>query len=203
MKVLVVGDSFAADWSVKHKNCIGWPNLLTQHHQVTNLAQAGVSQFRIYQQLCSVDLEQFDCIIITHTSPQRVVTKRHPVHANDALHKHADLIFSDIEHHKHTLRGWVDPAISSAYDYFIYHYDEQFADWAYGSLVNTMYDLCADIPCITIVTPLVPGNDFQQYNALTIPEDCVKPNLINHMTPQDNHWLCQRILNELTRIKIT
>jgi hypothetical protein len=125
------------------------------------------------------------------------------VHANDALHKHADLIFSDIEHHKHTLRGWVDPAISSAYDYFIYHYDEQFADWAYGSLVNTMYDLCADIPCITIVTPLVPGNDFQQYNALTIPEDCVKPNLINHMTPQDNHWLCQRILNELTRIKIT
>jgi hypothetical protein len=53
------------------------------------------------------------------------------------------------------------------------------------------------------MTPLVPVSLFQQYDVLTIPEERVNPNLINHMTPQDNHWLCQRILDELKQLKIT
>ena len=63
MKVLVVGDSFAADWSVKHKNSVGWPNLLAKDFDVTNLAQAGVSEYKIYQQVLSVDTCQFDLVL--------------------------------------------------------------------------------------------------------------------------------------------
>ena len=99
MHVLIVGDSFAADWSAKHCDLFGWPNLLAKHHTVTNLAQAGVSEYKIYKQLISVDLSQFDLVIVAHTSPYRVVTRSHPVHYNNSLHKHADLLFGDIEYH--------------------------------------------------------------------------------------------------------
>jgi hypothetical protein len=30
MKILIIGDSFAADWSVKYNDYAGWPNLLAQ-----------------------------------------------------------------------------------------------------------------------------------------------------------------------------
>jgi hypothetical protein len=36
MKVLIVGDSFAADWTVKYPSGKGWVNLLAEHHDVTN-----------------------------------------------------------------------------------------------------------------------------------------------------------------------
>ena len=59
MHILICGDSWAADWSVKY-NGIGWPNILQQHHDITNVAQAGVSQYRICQQLQDIDIAKFD-----------------------------------------------------------------------------------------------------------------------------------------------
>ena len=55
-KILIVGDSFAADWSIKHKECNGWVNMLCDDFFVTNIAQAGVSEYKIYKQLLSQDI---------------------------------------------------------------------------------------------------------------------------------------------------
>ena len=77
MKLLICGDSFAADWTVKYKGH-GWPNLLSQSFEVTNLARAGVCEYKIYNQLLSVDPSAFDVIIISHTSPFRLYVKEHP-----------------------------------------------------------------------------------------------------------------------------
>jgi hypothetical protein len=97
-KILICGDSFAADWSKKYEGK-GWVNMIENDHVITNIAEAGVSEYKIYKQLISFDLTQFDLVIVAHTSPYRVVTRLHPVHYNNSLHKHADLLFGDIEYH--------------------------------------------------------------------------------------------------------
>ena len=98
MNILIVGDSFAADWTVKYKG-IGWPNMLSKRHNVTNLAQAGCSEYKIYKQLLSVNLDDFDYIIASHTSPYRIYVTEHPVHSMDKLHNDCDLIYTDLKEH--------------------------------------------------------------------------------------------------------
>jgi hypothetical protein len=96
-KLLICGDSFAADWTKKYPGS-GWPNLLTQDFDVTNLAQAGCSQYKIWLQLESMldRLDEFACVLVSHTSPYRIYVKQHPVHYNDPLHHSSDLIYIDI-----------------------------------------------------------------------------------------------------------
>jgi hypothetical protein len=96
-KVLIVGDSFAADWRVKYPDQLGWPNLLAQEYSVTNLAQAGCSEYRIYQQLKTTNIDHFDLILVSHTSAYRIYTEYHPARRDTALHKNCDLLYSDIE----------------------------------------------------------------------------------------------------------
>jgi len=48
MKILICGDSFAADWTVKYPGQ-GWPNMLAQQHEIVNLAQAGCSEYKIFK----------------------------------------------------------------------------------------------------------------------------------------------------------
>lgn len=98
MNILLCGDSFAADYSVKYKGSIGWPNMLAYEHNLTNLAEAGVSEFKICKQIESSNLKNFDTIIVSHTSPFRIPIKQHPDHHDDILHKNCDLIYSDIKH---------------------------------------------------------------------------------------------------------
>lgn len=122
MKILICGDSFAADWQVKYPNSIGWPNLLAKDHQVTNLAQAGCSEYRVLRQLMSVDLSHYDCIIIAHSSPFRIYVKDHPVHKHDSLHANCDLIYSDIKDHA-TSNMKLLPIV----DYFENYFDPEYA----------------------------------------------------------------------------
>ena len=77
MRVLIAGDSFAADWQVKYPTQAGWPNLLVDKYTVTNIAQAAVSEYKILKQIQSVDLNQYDSIIISHASPNRIHCVKH------------------------------------------------------------------------------------------------------------------------------
>lgn len=96
-KLLIIGDSFAADWTKKYPGA-GWPNMLALRHEVTNLSQAGCGQYKIWLQLQSIlpHLDQFNFILVSHTSPYRIYVKDHPVHRGDALHGASDLIYNDI-----------------------------------------------------------------------------------------------------------
>ena len=117
MKILLAGDSFAAKWP----EAGGWPELLTQKHEVTNVAQAGVSEYKILKQIESSTLDYFDCVIVSHTSPSRVHTREHPLH-KEGLHINCDLIYNDIADRISLL----NPSLRSAQDYFKYHYDDQY-----------------------------------------------------------------------------
>ena len=97
--LLIAGDSFSADWTAKY-NVKGWPNLLDEYH-VTNVSQAGASEYKIYKQM--LGSIKHDKTIICHTSPYRIPVIRHPVHYSDPLHHDSDLIYADISSHDNEL----------------------------------------------------------------------------------------------------
>ena len=47
LRILIAGDSFAAEWPGNN----GWVKLLSQKFSVTNVAQAGVGEYKILKQL--------------------------------------------------------------------------------------------------------------------------------------------------------
>ena len=117
LKILIAGDSFAAKWTESG----GWPELLAKEHTVTNVAQAGVGEYKILKQIESVNIEDFDRIIVSHTSPSRVHTKEHPLH-KEGLHANCDLIYNDIADRL----VWLNPSLRTAQDWFKYHYDDSY-----------------------------------------------------------------------------
>lgn len=133
MKILICGDSFAADWTVKYPNRKGWVNMLADQHDVTNLAQAGCSEYKIYLQLLSQNLTAYDKIIICHTSPNRIYVKEHPHHKDDKLHKNSDLIYSDLKY-----RDKHDPLVA---------YFETCFDLEYFNFIHTL--ICEKIDSLT------------------------------------------------------
>jgi hypothetical protein len=151
MKILIIGDSFAADWSCKYQDYPGWPELLARDLQVTNLAQAGVSEYKILQQLQQVsDLDQFEIVIVSHTSPYRVHTPHHPVHARDQLHSNSDLILADCEYYNSRIRYWFDQSLGSAIGYFRYHFDQDYYKTIYKLLRSEINKILKNSKVIVI-----------------------------------------------------
>ena len=131
-KILICGDSFAADWTKKKYKGIGWPNLLAKEYKVTNLAQAGCGEYKIYKQLTSACLHRFDHIIVSHTSPYRIYVKKHPIHFNDPLHKDSDLIYSDIKEHKE---------LSTIKNYYENYFDLEYAEFIHNLMCKQIDEL--------------------------------------------------------------
>jgi hypothetical protein len=71
MNLLICGDSFAADWTVKYPG-EGWPNLMSKIHNVTNLAQAGCGEYKVLKQLESVNLLSASILLSSLFPPQEM-----------------------------------------------------------------------------------------------------------------------------------
>lgn len=97
MKVLLCGDSFSADYTSKYKLSNGWPTQLSKDVDLTNVARAGASEYRIWRQLRDNLSDSYDCILVSHTSPYRIYVEKHPLHDSDILHSECDLIYNDIK----------------------------------------------------------------------------------------------------------
>lgn len=178
IKILIAGDSFATAWP---NSSIGWPSLLAEKYCVTNVAQAGVSEYKIWKQINSTDLSQFDVVIVSHTSPNRVHTRNHPVHKT-TLHKDCDLIYTDIEAHT----DWFNPSLSAAKGWFEHHYDQAYQ--------NDIYQMLRTDILKKITVPYISLNNLE--NSLPF---VVEPNsldftslwkeqrgVVNHYTPKGN-----------------
>jgi hypothetical protein len=141
LKLLIAGDSFAAQWP---DVTTGWVNLLEEYYTVTNIAQAGVSEYKILKQIESQDLTQYDIIIVSHTSPSRVHTTNHPLH-KDGFHKDCDLIFNDIADRISIFNK--NLAVSQGW--FKYHYDEVYQIDMYN-LIREKINALINIPYISL-----------------------------------------------------
>lgn len=132
-KILIVGDSFAADWSVKYRDYPGWPNLLADQYAVTNFAQAGCSEYKIWLQIQSADFASYDAVIVSHTSPYRLPVEHHPIHQGDVLHNNCDLIYTDIKE-----SGRKDLRLIT--EFFEKYFDTDYARFVHGLIVNHELD---------------------------------------------------------------
>ncbi len=202
MKILILGDSFSADWKIKYTESEGWPNFLAKVHEVDNIAQAGCSEYKIYLQLksCQKNLRIYDQIIISHTSPYRIPTALHPVHHGDLLHHSADLIFSDIEYHYGSILKKFNRSLKSAYDFFKYHADDRYQEIVYCLLREKINEIIADIPTIVIDHPLVPKRFLTERDIITVDNISNTDDNINHLTTQDNINLYLKILDKINEI---
>lgn len=140
-KILIAGDSFAAHYP---NATSGWPDLISNRYSVTNIAQAGISEYKILKQIRSANLNQYDLVIVSHTSPSRVHIKQHPVHSSE-LHKNCDLIFTDIESRNH----FFNRRILAAKLFFKYIFDDEYQNDMY-SLMRTEINNLINIPYIAI-----------------------------------------------------
>jgi hypothetical protein len=158
MQVLIIGDSFAADWTIKYPHGKGWPNLLAESHDVTNLAQAGVGEYKIYKQLNQIEnLAAYKLVIVSHTSPYRVHTRRHPIHSTDVLHSKADLLINDIAFHASRFYNFFNLAVWSSHRFFQDHFDENYFDDIYCLLVTQIHKKLASTKCLVIKSFICPA----------------------------------------------
>lgn len=135
-QVFICGDSFAADWTVKYKGQ-GWPNMLANDYKITNVARAGVGEYKIYKQLVNADLDQYDAIVIAHTSPYRLYVKEHPIHSKDSLHSNCDLIYSDLKESEAT-----HPEVKPIIDYFENYFDTEHAEFVHSLICEKIVNIC-------------------------------------------------------------
>ena len=135
VKTLIAGDSFAAEWPGDN----GWVKLLAKDYNVTNVAQAGVSEYKILKQLQDADVSKYDVVIVSHTSPSRVHTLNHPLHKS-GLHKDCDLIWTDLLDRN----SMFNASLRSAKGYFRYHFDDEYYQTIYSLLRKEIYNLLAN-----------------------------------------------------------
>ena len=201
MELLIIGDSFSADWSIRYDDYPGWPALLSAHYQTTNLSQAGVGEYKIYKQLLSVtDLEKYDTVLIAHTSPSRVHTRKHPIHSNDSLHKYADLIYADIEYHGNKITNIFNASLNSGVGYYKFHYDAEYYTTIYDLIRAEIYRVLTGKKVITLINFDLPQSGYDTANIDL--RDIVKkhPGKINHLSDTGNELVYKRILNELKNV---
>lgn len=192
-KLLICGDSFAADWTVKHKG-YGWVNLLEQNYKVTNLAQAGCSEYKILKQLQSIDLNKFDLVLVSHTSPYRLFVKEHPVHSKDRLHKNSCLLYSDIIEHlpEHS-------NLQPVADYFDKYFDLEYAEFMHNLLLEKIDSLCGSNTLH--VSHIKWDNLYKFKNFINFEKIFEKyRGSMNHYNPQGNDIVYERVLAKLRGI---
>ena len=141
MKILIAGDSFATVWPDSQ---LGWPTLLAKKYSVVNLAQAGIGEYKILKQIQSQEINNFDLVIVSHTSPSRLHTNNHPVH-KDGFHKNCDLILNDLINRS----AFRNPSLKAAQEYFKYHYDDTYQIDIYN-LIRKQIKLLITVPYISM-----------------------------------------------------
>jgi len=193
MKLLILGDSWQADWNVKHNTYPGWPNLLANEFDVTNIAQAGVSQYKICKQIESVNINDYDFTILGITSPFRIYTPNHPVHNKDKLHSNSDLIYTDLEYH---FRDNPTDNLKSTINFFHNHFDIEYAEFIHKLLINSCLSKLDKTK--TIISSNIQNtknfitNDFNFLDGYEI--SASYPGLINHTSEEGNQIFAKEII---------
>lgn len=192
-KVLIVGDSFASDWTVKYDGG-GWPNMLSALYKIKNAAQAGCSQYKILQQLRKEKLDKYHYIIVSHTSPYRLPVKNHPIHSKDSLHKNSDLIYSDILEHSKTndrLLGIVD-------------YMENYMDVDYLTYVHDLISMEIEKlvkPYKVLNLEHIKNNATSCHTKIDLTKIQEEHNgLINHYSQYGNNLVLREVINALEKL---
>jgi len=124
MKIKIFGDSFSSD-----QVSDSWVTFLSEHHEVTNYSQRGISEYRIYKNILYRinDIVSADVVIVFHTNPDRVYVPDHVLTPSRQLHTHpfCDMLATD------SSEKWIPSEI-----YYKNFYDQGFQDTMFDFLIN-------------------------------------------------------------------
>jgi len=191
LNILLAGDSFAAKWP----EAGGWPELLAQQHTVKNVAQAGISEYKILRQIQNANLDDFDKIIVSHTSPTRVHTRKHPIHES-GLHADCDLIYNDIVDRN----SWFNPSLRGAKDWFKYHYDEDYQTDIYLLIRKEIRKILGKSKYISITHLPISTKYAIEHNNISFSTVWQQhKGTVNHYTEQGNQIVYKQILDIINK----
>ena len=189
-KILIAGDSFAADWTVKYKDVFGWVNMLESDFEVTNIAEAGVSEYKIYKQLENIDVSKFEHIIVSHTSAYRIPIVEHPIHNDDLLHYNCDIIYSDVKEHGY------NPIMKTAIEFYENIFHAEYFSFVNDLIYKEIYNLVPNAIHITFF------DSFYSENVLKFEEIFLSSRgNANHLNKKGNEFVYKKILNKLSNGK--
>jgi hypothetical protein len=143
--ILIVGDSFASE---KLGGDFGWAVLLSKQFNVTNVSSPGIGEYKILQKLKEQQLENYDKIIISHTSPYRVHTENNPLYPSTHEYRKSDILFADTES-----KRTVNKSAEALMEYFTKVFDPE-----YYKFVHTM--CCQEIDRLTKHTDVIHITNF-------------------------------------------
>lgn len=186
-KILIAGDSFAS----KHlSGQFGWVKQLDDRYLVTNLAHPGIGEYKIKNQVQSVDVNNYDWVIVSHTSPYRVHTVLNPLYAHGHTYRNSDVILADAEHKQHT-----HLAANQMMYYFKFLFDEEYYRYIH-------YKCCQDIDFHTKNTQVIHITHFDwsglyEFNNMINFYDHWKDNVgnFNHYTEYGNSVVFNTLCN--------
>lgn len=184
--IWIIGDSFSTNLSED-----SWISKVTEGHNLVNLSNNGVSEYRIYKTFLSYEdkFKPNDFIIICHTNPHRIFLPDridYPTRRKSS-HPYCDLVMGDVER-----KGLFWKFIS--YIFVTYFYDENFYITHYNLMVESMDRISKEKGCFVIhisgfdvSEPIVSLHDiFLQHRGN-----------INHLTKDGNILVADRILSYL------
>jgi hypothetical protein len=193
--MLICGDSFSADWTPEYVG-MGWPNLLEKNYKIINLSQAGCSEYKIYLQLLSIadQLDTFDKILISHTSPYRLYIKNHPVHTNSKLHAHCDLLYQDIKHYSQSQK-----ALLPLVEYFEQYFDLEYAEFTHGLICEKIESLLSMHQHKTLHLAHISWKNLHHFKRMICFNNLFNdnPGTLNHYNDSGNRLVYQQILKNL------
>ena len=188
-KLLIAGDSFTADWTKKYKDIFGWVNMLEKDFEVTNIAEAGVSEYKIYKQLDNIDIFEFDKIIVSHTSAYRIPIEEHPIHKDDLLHYNCDIIYSDVKEHLE------NPVMKIADDFYGSIFYPDYFIFINKLIFNEIYKICPDAIHMTFFDSFYDEHIYKFQNIFLK----YKGN-VNHLNKKGNEVMYDKI-NKILKTK--
>jgi hypothetical protein len=141
-RILIVGDSFSSD---QLSDIYGWPVLLRQDFQVVNISSPGIGEYKILQKLQSLQLSDYDLILLSHTSPNRLHCNTNPLYPPDHLYSQSDIIFSDAESRSDKM-----PIAQSIVAYYKYIFDPTYYEFIHESCCKQIDQLTYNIPVLHI-----------------------------------------------------
>lgn len=190
IKILIAGDSFAAVYPFAK---LGWVNILAHRHNVTNLAQAGCGEYKILKQIESVNLKEFDLVIVSHTSPSRVHVPEHPIH-KEGFHKNCDLLANDIIERN----SWFNSSLRAAQGWFRYHYDDQYQIDIYKLIRKQISDSLDKIPYISLTHTEISRDLTIESNNIDFSDLWKRERgTINHYTVSGNRTIYETITEHI------
>jgi hypothetical protein len=195
-KLLLVGCSWSADWTVKYPGS-GWPNMLANDFKVTNLSQSGCSEYKIYLQLKSIDIHKFDAIIVSHSTPRVFYVKNHPVHYKDSLHKNSDLIYTDIVE-----ASKKDKLLLPIVSFFEYYIDLDYMQFVFDTICEKIDQILKDYKGLVIHTSHFREDlNYNFPNIVKFKLFETHRGLLNHYNDDGNIIVYNTLLQKLKELK--